>query len=529
MLNFDMKLYLLLLLFTVSPAVVSVNGADDYRRHDFPQGFVFGAATSAYQVEGAASEDGRTPSIFDTSAKSGAMGGGDGDVACNQYHKYKEDVQLMVDTGLDAYRFSISWSRLIPGGRGPLNPKGLQYYNNLIDELTAKGIQPHVTLVHIDLPQALEDEYGGFVSRRVVEDFTAYADVCFRMFGDRVKYWTTFNEANIFVLTGYDIGLLPPQRCSSSSFRKCSRGNSSTEPYLATHNILLAHASAARLYNSKYKEKQKGLIGINLFGYSFAPSSNSTEDIAAVQRAKEFHFGWYLDPLTYGDYPAIMKKNAGLRIPTFTTLESRLLKGSLDFIGLNYYSVMYVEDDPGSLNTSPRDLLADSGVAIKGLHRNMSSAGRGLETSSFYEFPVTPWGLQLLLEFIKQDYGNPPIFIHENGQRSVRNSSLEDWSRVELLRGYIGGLLDSIRNRSNTRGYFTWSLMDVLEPTDGYESAYGLYYVDLDDPELRRQPKLSARWYSRFLKGGSIDLDGRDAVVVISEDSKSQSVSLSSV
>ncbi|KAI4382166.1 hypothetical protein MLD38_008164 [Melastoma candidum] len=310
------RFHVFLLVVMVGMAAAGARGDGEYSRNDFPTGFVFGAGTSAYQVEGAANQDGRSPSIFDTFSYSGVTDGATGDVACDQYHKYKDDVQLMVDTGLEAYRFSISWSRLIPGGRGPVNPKGLQYYNHLIDELTAKGIQPHVTLHHFDLPQLLEDEYGGWLSRKVVKDFAAFADVCFMMFGDRVKHWTTFNEANIFSMGAYDIGMLPPQHCSLNLIFNCSKGNSSTEPYTATHIMLLAHAEAARLYKAKYQKTQKGQIGINLFGFSFVPFTSSSEDAVATQRANDFYLGWYLSPLTFGDYPAVMKKNAGSRIPT---------------------------------------------------------------------------------------------------------------------------------------------------------------------------------------------------------------------
>ncbi|KAB1705545.1 family 1 glycosylhydrolase, partial [Klebsiella pneumoniae] len=188
----------------VLPLVVF--GADDVHRADFPDTFVFGSGSSAYQVEGAAFEDGRTPSIWDTFAHAGGYGGATADVSCDAYHKYKEDVKLMADTGLEGYRFSISWSRLIPNGRGPVNPKGLQYYNNLIDEIVSHGIQPHVTLCHSDLPQALEDDYGGWMSRKIINDFIAYADVCFKEFGDRILHWTTLNEVNIFALAGYDDG-----------------------------------------------------------------------------------------------------------------------------------------------------------------------------------------------------------------------------------------------------------------------------------------------------------------------------------
>ncbi|XAR61333.1 hypothetical protein NMG60_11035009 [Bertholletia excelsa] len=383
--------------------------ADKFHRRDFPSPphFVFGGATSAYQVEGAAFEDGRTPSIWDTYAHAGYANGATGDVACDEYHKYKEDVQLMVETGLEAYRFSISWPRIIPNGRGPINPKGLQCYNHPINELIRHGIQPHVTSVHSDLPQALEDEYGGWLSQQIVKDCTAYVDVCFREFGDRVLHWTTFNEVNIFCL---------------------GRGNSSSEPYIAAHNILLAHASAARLCKSKYQ-------------------------------------------------PEIMKKNVGTRLPAFTKLEARQVKGSFDFLGLNHYNTLYIKDQPSSPLSDKREVLHDMA------------------------FPINPLGLLGVLEYFKQFYGNPPIYIHENGQQTPRNATLHDISRVKYLHGFIGSLLDAMR------GYFMWSFLDVFEIIDGYNSGFGLYYVDLDDKYLKRYPKLSAHWYSNFLKGKNSSLD----------------------
>ncbi|KAL2945377.1 Beta-glucosidase 11 [Bienertia sinuspersici] len=433
-----------------------VVGVKHYNRYEFPLDFIFGAATSAYQVEGAASEDGRTPSIFDTIAHVGQIAG-DGDVACDEYHKYKEDVQLMVETGLDAYRFSISWSRLIPNGRGPVNPEGLEYYNNLINELISHGIQPHVTLMHSDSPQVLEDEYGGFLSQRIIEDFTAYVDVCFREFGDRVKYWTTFNEANIFALGGYDVGSSPPARCSFPfGFVNCTAGNSTTEPYSAAHNILLAHASAAMIYKERYQDKQHGFIGFNLFSYHFLPLRNTTEDVLAAQRSYSFLVGWFMHPLLYGDYPEIMKTNTGTRIPRFTSNQSELLKGSIDFIGLNYYTVMYVKHT--KLMPEPRDYIADRGGA---------------------------WFCQVT------DY----------------NVMVNDSSRVEYIQAHIGGVLDAVRNGSNTKGYFVWSFLDVFELLFGYEYTYGLYYVDFNDPNLPRFPKLSQNWYSGFLKGNDVRID----------------------
>ncbi|KAM5575291.1 beta-glucosidase 11 [Rosa sericea] len=498
----------LLLLCFVSSSSSSVSGSElefeietssaeeEYSRDDFPPpgGFVFGASSSAYQVEGAADHDGRTPSIFDTFAYAGNYDGANGDVACDAYHKYKEDVQLMVDTGLEAYRFSISWSRLIPNGRGTVNPKGLQYYNNLIDELITHGIQPHVTLHHCDLPQQLEDDYGGWVSRKIINDFTAYADVCFEKFGDRVSHWTTMNEANVFVLEGYDIGFLPPQRCSAPFGVNCSRGNSSTEPYMAAHHILLAHASAARLYKKRYQEKQHGFIGINVLAIWFVPHTKTTEDELATQRALDFYIGWFINPLVFGDYPDSMKKNVGSRLPAFTSLESRSVKGSFDFLGLNYYYTDYIKDHSSSLKMENRDFNADVAATPISMRSN----------SSAFEYSTASWGLKELLEYFKQNFGNPPIYIHENGQRTHRTSSLKDWLRVKYLRGHIGSLLNALRNGSNTRGYFIWSFLDSLELLDGYKSSYGLYYVDLDDPDLKRHPKLSAHWYSQFLKRQNI-------------------------
>ncbi|CAO2180408.1 unnamed protein product [Urochloa humidicola] len=453
-------------------------------RDDFPIGFVFGAATSAYQWEGAAGEDGRAPSVWDTFAHAGHRPV-DGDVAANGYHKYKEDVKLMKETGLDAYRFSISWPRLIPYGRGEVNPKGLEYYNNLINELLDHGIEPHVTLFHYDLPQVLEDEYNGWLSPQIIEDFTAYSDVCFREFGDRVTNWTTLNEPNAFALLGYDIGHAPPERCSEP-FGNCSNGNSVTEPYIVGHHSLLAHSSVVSLYRKIYQEKQHGAIGMNIFLHYFVLLTNSTEDTTATERAKTFYTGWFLDPLYHGDYPDIMK-TAGSKLPKFSNKQSEQLINSVDFLGVNYYSIMYVKDDPQAAPSNERDFLAD--ISVKTVYMNNS-------TTQIY---VPPYGLQGVLEYFKQSYGNPPIYIHENGYPMNQDVVFDDGPRVEFLSEHLRSLADSIRNGSNTKGYFVWSLMDLYELLGS--TTYGLYYVDFADKELKRYPRRSAIWYADFLKG----------------------------
>ncbi|KAK8917089.1 Beta-glucosidase 31 [Platanthera zijinensis] len=484
------------LLVFVLTAIAGV--AASITRDDFPPDFIFGAGTSAYQVEGAAAEDGRKPSIWDTYAHSGrTRDKKTADITADQYHHYKEDVKLMKKLCLDAYRFSISWSRLIPDGRGRINPKGLQYYNNLINELIINGIQPHVTLHHFDHPQALEDEYGGLVSPKMIEDFTAYADLCFKEFGDRVKYWSTFNEPNVEAILGYDVALFPPGRCSSPFGSNCSAGDSRTEPYISAHNILLAHASAATLYKEKYQKEQRGQIGITIIGFWFEPSTNATDDVAAVKRTMEFHIGWFLQPLVYGDYPATMKDIVKSRLPIFSKEESSRLKASFDFIGLNHYNVLYLQSNPTKFDYNERDYFRDLSIKLGDHHME-----------GLLKVKASPWGLQRILEYIKANYRNPPIIIHENGYSTHGANStapgydFNDHERVNYIKEYIESLHTSIRNGSNTFGYFIWSFIDCFELVFGYTSKFGLYGVDFSKKERPRYPHLSAQWYSNFLRCG---------------------------
>ncbi|CAM0880690.1 unnamed protein product [Alopecurus aequalis] len=471
-------------LLLVAAAVGSAARSGEISRDDFPRGFAFGASTSAYQWEGAAAEDGRTPSVWDTFAHARSNSGNDsvnGDVAADGYHKYKEDVKLMKETGLDAYRFSISWPRLIPNGRGEVNPKGVEYYNNLINELLHHGIQPHVTIFQYDLPQILEDEYDGWLSSQIIDDFTAYADVCFREFGDRVTNWTTLNEPNALVSLGYDAGIGPPGRCSKPfGFGNCPRGNAIYEPYIVAHNCLLAHSSAVSLYRRKYQAKQQGLIGMNMFINNILPFTNSTEDIAAAKRAQAFYTGWFLNPLYYGDYPLVMKENAGSKLPKFSRDQSEELINSMDFLGINYYTILYVKDDPHHAPSDKRDFVAD--MSAKSIFASNSTSGE-------------------VLEHLKQSYGNPAIYIHENGYPMHQDVVFDDGPRLEFLSEHLTSLLTAIRNGSNTRGYFVWSLMDLYELLSQGDT-YGLYYVDFADKDLKRYPRSSAIWYADFLNGG---------------------------
>ncbi|XP_010468924.1 PREDICTED: beta-glucosidase 8-like isoform X1 [Camelina sativa] len=481
--------------FLLAIVLATSYNIDAFTRNDFPEDFLFGAATSAYQWEGAADEEGRTPSVWDTTSHcyNGSIGG---DIACDGYHKYKEDVKLMADMGLQAFRFSISWSRLIPNGRGPINPKGLLFYKNFIKELRNHGIEPHATLYHYDLPQSLEDEYGGWINRKIIEDFTAFADVCFREFGEDVKLWTTINEATIFAIAYYGQGrrfghCTPPTNCST--------GNSCMDTYIAGHNILLAHASASNLYKLKYKRKQRGFIGLSMFALGLSPYTNSKEDETATERAKAFLFGWMLKPLVFGDYPDEMKRTLGLRLPVFSEEESEQVKGSSDFIGIIHYITVYVTNQPAPSifpSSTNEAFFADIGAYI-------------ISAGNYSLFDATPWGLEGVLEYIKQSYNNPPIYILENGRPMKHDSMLQDTPRVEYIQAYIGAVLNAIKNGSDTRGYFVWSMLDLYEIDGGYKLSFGMYYVNFSDPGLKRSPKLSASWYASFLNG-TIDVVSQD-------------------
>ncbi|GAB4832675.1 hypothetical protein Ancab_006692 [Ancistrocladus abbreviatus] len=265
-------------------------------RHLFPPDFIFGASSSAYQYEGAAYEDGRGMSIWDKFTKDfpeKIADHSDGSVAVDFYHRYKEDIQLMKEMGLDSFRFSISWPRILPTGKisGGVNAAGVQFYNNLIDELIANGIKPTVTLYHWDLPQALQQEYCGFLSPLIVENFKNYADLCFELFGDRVKIWTTLNEPNLSTWFGYDLGTLAPGRCSNYE-GTCPTGNSATEPYIVAHHLLLCHAAAVDIYRKKHQASQKGKIGLVLATDWYMPYDHRFSSHSATTRTNAFHMGW---------------------------------------------------------------------------------------------------------------------------------------------------------------------------------------------------------------------------------------------
>ncbi|KAK3443545.1 beta-glucosidase 12 [Eucalyptus grandis] len=477
-----------------------------FNRSSFPSGFLFGTASSAYQYEGAAKVDGRGPSIWDTFTHKypeKIADGSNGDVAIDQYHKYKEDVGIMKEMGLDAYRLSISWPRILPKGtvEGGINRAGIAYYNHLIDELLAHGIKPFVTIFHWDVPQTLEDEYGGFLSSKIVGHFQDFADVCFKEFGDRVKHWITLNEPWTFCDGGYVLGSLAPGRCSAWQQLNCTGGNSATEPYIVGHNLLLAHAAAVKLYRDKYKASQKGVIGITLVTHWFVPYSDAKHNLNAAQRALDFMLGWSLDPITYGDYPHSMRSLVGNRLPKFTEEQSLSLKGSYDFLGLNYYTAFYAAYAPYSVNAQNMSYVTD---ALTNLTSDRNGIPIGPVAASSW-LSVYPSGIRSLLLYVKNKYKNPLIYITENGIDEFNNSTLPleqqlaDPMRIDYYYRHLQYLLKAIKDGVNVKGYFAWSLLDNFEWGSGYTVRFGINYVDYKNG-LKRYPKHSSIWFKSFLK-----------------------------
>ncbi|XP_014499465.1 vicianin hydrolase-like [Vigna radiata var. radiata] len=486
----------------VAPTVVPRHDVSSFNRTLFPSTFVFGLGSSAYQAEGAANVDGRGPCIWDTFTQQHPEKIWDrstGDVGADFYHRYKEDIKLVKEIGLDSFRFSISWTRIFPKGRDVVNPLGVKFYNNLINEIHANGLFPFVTLFHWDFPQALEDEYGGFRSPKVVEDFRKYADFCFKSFGDRVKHWVTLNEPLSYSVNGYNGGSFAPGRCSKY-VGNCSAGDSATEPYIVGHNLLLAHESAATLYKTKYQARQKGRIGITVPTHFFLPKSNTAADNKAASRALDFFFGWYVHPVTYGDYPESMRSSVGARLPAFTKAESEGLKNSIDFLGVNYYTTYYAEHaEPVSTNrTFYTDILATLSTEKNGLLV-------GTKTDLDWLF-IYPKGIHHLMLHIRDQYKNPDVYITENGIAESRNDSIpvntarKDAIRIRYHNGHLQFLLQAIKDGVNVKGYYAWSFSDSFEWDAGYTVRFGLIYVDYKN-NLKRYPKFSAFWLKKFLLG----------------------------
>ncbi|XP_058218324.1 beta-glucosidase 18-like [Rhododendron vialii] len=506
----------LLIVFSSVPLLVeSFNEeavVEDVKRSNFPDGFFFGTSTSSYQIEGAYLQDGKSLSNWDvfTHTPGAEIDGANGDVANNHYNYYLEDIETMNSLGVNAYRFSISWARVLPRGRfGEVNPRGVLFYNDIMDNLLLRGIEPFVTINHSDFPQELEERYGSWLSPLMQEDFLHFAETCFESFGDRVKYWITINEPNLFLASAYKEGTFPPCHCSEP-YGNCSVGNSIKEPLISMHNMLLAHAKAAKLYREHFQPKQRGSIGITGSAFMYEPFTDDDLDREAASRALAFDIAWIFDPLLFGDYPPEMRRYHGNELPSFSTEERNFVKGSIDFIGINHYSTLYAKDCIRSVCDFQGNGHVIGFSSVIG-ERNGIPIGEPTAMAGFY---VVPRGMEEIIDYLKERYPNKPIFVLENGYAELRQDiqeqdSLVDVKRVEFHKAYLASLARAIRNGANVRGYFIWTLMDDFEWLHGYNLGFGLYYIDRKT--LQRMPKLSAKWYTDFLTN-STSLDDEEVM-----------------
>ena len=451
-------------------------------RIELPRGFELGVATAAYQIEGAVNEGGRGPSIWDTFSHTPGwiVGGDNGDIACDHYHRYAEDVRLMGDLGVDSYRFSVAWPRIQPQGMGAVNPEGLAFYDRLVDALLEKGIAPAVTLYHWDLPQALEDG-GGWRNRDTAQRFAEYAALVHDHLGDRVRRWITLNEPWCSSFLGYANG------------RHAPGAHEGEGALAAAHHLLLGHGLAVAALRAGAQEGQQVGITLNLQPVSAATSS--AQDVAASERALLGANLLFTDPVLEGKYPAL----AG---PTYASLtdfgylhdgDLATIAAPLDFLGVNYYfpsrvrAAPYVQDDP-ALRTAD-DLGAEDVI----------SPGEELTAMGW---PVEPAGLTRLLEWLRDTYPTlPPIYITENGRACddvvTPGGQVDDPDRVRYLDSHLRAVADAIGAGVDVRGYYCWSLMDNFEWAEGYARRFGLVHVDYATQQ--RTPKASFGWFRALI------------------------------
>ena len=468
-----------------------------------PSSFEWGTATAAYQIEGAAFEDGRGLSIWDTFSheKGKTFHGETGDVADDFYHRFQADIELMRSLGLEYYRMSLSWSRLLPDGTTDnVNRKGVDFYISVFETLETYGITPLVTLYHWDFPQALESKYDGWLSRDSVEDFANYADFAFQTFAPYVDKWITFNEALTFIGEGYTDGIFAPGRCADRS--RCDQGDSVTEPYLAAHHVLLAHGLAVQRFRAA---KYKGEIGMTNCGWMMWPLE--PENPKPAQDLMEAQWAWFTDPITFGDYPESMKQRAGRNLPVFTPDESAMLRNSIDFLGVNYYSARYVTTPDSSSKHPPA--VSASGVPMINndfslLTENDDGVPLGPQGGSDWLY-VVPHGLHDLLLWLDDRYHDVKMRITENGCSQpvwldeTKDLAVNDTFRLSYLQSHINAVADAVlMNNVNVVGYYAWSFLDNYEWADGYGHRFGIVYVDFDTQI--RTPKLSAFWYSQLIE-----------------------------
>jgi beta-glucosidase len=452
-------------------------------RSDFPSDFVWGAATSAYQIEGAPLADGAGPSIWHrfSHTPGRTLDDATGDVACDHYHRWAPDVEMMQSLGLRAYRFSIAWSRVLPNGTGSINHAGFAFYDRLVDALLERGIMPCATLYHWDLPAALDDR-GGWLNRDIASWFADYAREMFRALGDRIPMWATLNEPWVVAHEGYLTGEHAPGH------------RDLFQAPLVAHNLLRAHGAAVQTFRAE-RGARSGQIGLVVNLEPKYAASDSVVDIAAMWRADAYMNRQYLDPVFLGRHPAGLRDVFGEAWPEVPDEDLRLIRQPIDFLGINYYTRSVVKDDPTALPVRE---------------------GRVRQERSAYTemgWEVYPQALSDVLIWIKSRYGDVPLYITENGAAfydapTAGRGPVEDPLRVAYFRDHLRAAREAIRAGVNLRGYFAWSLMDNFEWGYGYSKRFGLLHVDF--ATLERTPKASARFYAEVIRTNGLSLGESD-------------------
>jgi len=431
-----------------------------------PRGFVWGVSTSSYQIEGAAKEDGRAPSIWDTyCTQTGRIANGDtGDVACDHYHRYAEDIGLMRELGVTAYRFSVAWPRVLPQGRGAVNEAGLAFYDRLIDAVIAAGIEPWLCLYHWDLPQALDD-LGGWTNRDCAGWFADYTALVARRFGDRVKRFATFNEPSVFSLLGYCIGGQAPGIANHSVLLR------------TIHHVNLAHGAAIDVLRANVREASLGIVHNH---QPCLPASDAPQDAAAARKFDAYWNGAFPDPQLLAHYPPLL---ADVMVPHLEPGDLARICRPIDWFGLNHYSPLYVQAFDGN------PLGVGFGPTPPGVPR--TSIG----------WPVQPEAFRDTLLALHKRYGLP-VYVLENGTANAdeidQDGKVTDQSRIDFLKAYTTAMFEAMKAGADVRGYFVWSLLDNFEWGSGYSQRFGITYVDY--PTQRRIPKASFHWYAQLIK-----------------------------
>jgi len=471
---------------------------DHKKLADFPKDFLWGSASAAYQVEGAWDKDGKGVSVWDEFVRipGKTFKGTNGDIAVDHYDRYKEDVRLMKEQGLKAYRFSVAWTRVFPNGKGEVNQKGLQFYIDLVDELIANGIEPVLTIYHWDLPQALQDEYGGWESRKIIEDFANYTKVLFETFRGKVKYWVSLNEQNVFTFHGWMIASHPPGKRDEKLF------------YEVNHIANLVNATVINLFHDM---DMPGQIGPS-FAYSpqYAIDANPI-NVLAAENAEDMQSHFWMDVYIYGEYPIAalnILKEQGLA-PTIEDGDMALLRSAKpDFLGINYYQSAANAWNPledgvgmGEMNTTgKKGTSGESGTP--GLFKRVTNPY--IERTN-WDWEIDPMGLRIAMRRINSRY-RLPILITENGlgeYDKVEDGQIHDQYRIDFLSAHVSAIRQAISDGVNVLGYCTWSYTDLLSWLNGYQKRYGFVYVDQDETmegTLKRIPKDSYYWYKQVIE-----------------------------